>query len=89
VSNAVLVYLLHSSLTPSSPSFILITDPSGLDDLIQHVDAVRVTLMECDKEGCVMAEGVKNGDMWQVNGGLQPGTDSTVKVISFAMDDTE
>jgi hypothetical protein len=45
--------------------------------------------MECDKEGCVMAEGVKNGDMWQVNGGLQPGTDSTVKVISFAMDDTE
>lgn len=56
---------------------------------MQHSDAIKAVFMECDKEGCVMADAVKVGNEWKVNGGLQPGTESTVKVVTFMLDDTE
>lgn len=67
------------------------TDPSQLSDVVQHADAVRVVFMECNNEGCAMAEALKEtGGQWHVNGGLEPGAGGEVKkVLMMEMEDTE
>ena len=65
-------------------------DPSQLPDIIHHADAARVVFMECNQEGCAMAEGVKDSAGWHVNGGLEAGAGGEVKkVLMMEMEDTE
>jgi hypothetical protein len=65
-------------------------DPSQLPDVIHHADALRVVFMECNQEGCAMAEGVKDSTGWHVSGGLEAGAGGEVKkVLMMEMEDTE
>jgi hypothetical protein len=46
--------------------------------------------MECNQEGCAMAEGVKDSTGWHVRGGLEAGAGGEVKkVLMMEMEDTE
>jgi len=46
--------------------------------------------MECNDDGCAVAEAVKAGGGWHVNGGLEHGAAGEVrKVLMMEMEDTE
>jgi len=65
-----------------------LTDPSQLSDV--HPDAYRVIFMECNGDGCAVAEAVKAGGGWHVYGGLEHGVAGEVRrVLMMEMEDTE
>ena len=65
-------------------------DASKVPEVVHGADATRVVFMECNQEGCAMAEGVKDSTGWHVNGGLEAGAGGEVKkVLMMEMEDTE